>query len=538
MYTANYMIEQTEANKSTAVVTTHSVRDFRPWVVYLICLSVAFVFMFFYGLNSPIHVFNTQCDYQWYMTIGHGIVTGKVPYRDLFEQKGPLIYAVFAVACWFPKPQFVIWCVEIICVSLFLFFCYRIARKFLSPWLALLVVPLMMMVLSVNRVRALNGACVEEYCLPIFAHGLLCFLNLIIDRQKGTWRRCLALGISIGLLFWTKFTMLEFYLIPLIIWLILAIKERNLLRLVRNGLIMVGGFLIVTVPIIIIFAVVGALDDLFSVYLLINVSNYNTGNEDDNYHGFWYKFIMSWFTGWYFVFMLIWGLVCFAVNYRKNKVGLVFGVTLISTWLLVGFVGAYHYYYIPMYAYVVIGVIYLVKVVSQMLQAIEVIIHRRRARVFGFTIAVVVSFFAALPFVTSIKEINRGRDDYAQLVVADIIAEYNQTAEQPATLFCYFMADCGFYNAAGIVPNLYFYAKHGFSRKGLPEMYESFDTTISEQMCDFVITYRFTYEDDQELLSTYYHPYFDNDLEASTLPFISYEPGGYLENEIVILFRN
>ena len=151
--------DKTEVNNTEK----HTSQDFNPWIVYVVCLGITVVFMFFFGLNSPLHTFNPFTDFNWFVTMGRGIVAGKVPYRDLFDHKGPITYFVFAIAGLFPNYQIAVWCIEIICISLYLYFCYRIARKFLSPWLSLAVVPLMMMVLSTNYCRGLSAMSAEEF---------------------------------------------------------------------------------------------------------------------------------------------------------------------------------------------------------------------------------------------------------------------------------------------------------------------------------------------------------------------------------------
>ncbi len=512
-------------------------KDFRPWVVYAFCFVVALVFMFFFGLNSPIHTFNSHCDYQWYMTMGRGWLAGKIPYRDLFEQKGPIVFMVFAVAALFPHPQFVIWCIEVLCISLFLYFCYRIARKFLSPWLSLLVLPLMMAVLSANYVRGLEGSCVEEYCFPIFVYGLLCFLDFIMDDKTGTWRRGLALGICMGILFWVKFTMLEFFLIPLLIWLMTNLVKRRLVSIMRGGLIMLGGLLLVTLPIIIYFGIVGALGDLFNVYFVINIGKYD-GSCGDSIHNPWENLSNSWSIGLYFAIVIVWGLLCFVIDQRRQKSWWLLLTAVLPTWLMVGFINGYLYYYLPLFAYAELGIIYAVKVIADTLQKVEIVIQRCHKKVIGLIIAFVITLLIMFPFVTNVAEINRPREAYAPLVVADIIADYNQSSGKTATLFCYRMADCGFYNAAGIVPNVYYYAENSFTKTSFPEMFNSFDATIENQLCDFVITYRDVFDKNQTFLTAYYHPYFENNVEKSTLPFVAYEPGGYEKCKIVILFRN
>ena len=526
----------------TADTTRHEPQcDFPVWAVYLVCLGVSFVFMFFFGLNSPLHTFNPHCDYQWYMTMGHGMVSGKVIYRDLFDHKGPITYAIFAFACLFPNPQYAIWCIEILCVSLFLFFCYRIARKFLSPWLSLLVVPLMMMVLSTNYARGIEGSCVEEYCLPIFAYGFLCFLDFLMDRKVVTWRRSFTLGICMGILFWVKYTLLEFFVVPMIIWLIISITEHKFTKLMRNALIMFGGFVLVTIPIIIWFASLGALHNLFEVYFFDNISKYDGSHYQNGAEEVFnplINFVYSFFIGSYYIIALIWGLICFAVSNWKKKSGWQLLIAGLCTWIMVGFFCGFAYYYLPLFVYAVLGVIYTVKIVAHILQSVEITIQRRAYRITMFGFAIVLSFFVALPFVTNIKEINRPRENYAPLVVADMIAEYNQTATRPATLFCYSMADVGFYNAAGVVPNVRYFAESSFTKTKFPEMFASFDETISEQLCDFVIVCRSVYENKESFFTNYYHPYLNHNLDESTVPYSAFEPGGYIKTRIVVLFRN
>ena len=517
-------------------------RDFNPWLVYAICLGISCLFMFFFGLNSPIHTFNSHCDYQWFMTMGRGIVAGKVPYRDLFEHKGPLVYAVFAVASLFPNAQVAIWCFEVFCINLFLFFCYRIARKFLSPWLSLMILPLMMLVLSTNYCRGIDGSCVEEYCLPIFAYGLLCFLDFLMDQRSATWRRSLAIGICLGILLWVKFTMWEFFLVPMLIWLITNLVRRKFAEIFRAGLIMLGGCALITIPVLIGYAAVGALDDLFMVYFQINITRYSGSDVEFTAAEAavrpWKNLLKVLVIGSWFSVMLIWGVICFTVQYWRKKGGYLMLISVIVTWLMMGFFGEIAYYYLPMFTYAVLGVVYSVKVVVHALQSVEITIRRRWASTLAILIVTVVSFLAALPLVTSCAEINRPREAYAPLMVADIIAEYNRTVAQPATLFCYRMADCGFYNAAGLIPNVYYYGQNTFTENVFPEMFAAFDQTISDQLCDFVVTYKDVYLEKEDFLSVYYHPYADNDLAASTLPFNFFEPGGYGHNEIVILFRN
>ena len=511
-------------------------RKINSWLVYAVCVVVTLVSLFCFAPNSPIYTFNSHCDYNWYLTMGRGIVAGKVPYRDLFEHKGPITYFVFAFASLFPEPRFAVWVIEIICVSLFLFFGYRIARKFLSPWLSLLFIPIMMMTLSTMCFSF--GTRVEEFCLPIFAYGLLCFLDFIMDKRPATWQRSLALGICLGILFWVKFSMWEFFLFPMLIWLIMNLVRRDWKTVSRSGLIMLGGLLIVTLPIIIYFGVNGAVGDLFEVYFKVNFSYsgniYGLTESQLRVQQILRVFSPLFLSPYVGIFLLL-GIIAFAVQYWRQKSGWLLLIAVVPTWFMIGFICGYGYYYLPLYAYEILGVVYAIKLVANILRAVDCKVQKQWIKSVVLILVAILSYLLSFPFVSATVEINQPRENYAPLVVADIIAEYNQTAEAPATLFCYYMADWGFYNACGIVPNVKYYAINNFTREEFPAMYESFDEIISEQKCDFVLATLEMYETN-ELLSSHYAPYFETK-EDSKINFKYWVDTCYFEAPLIILFR-
>ena len=83
---------------------TSTQKKLNSWAVYGICLLISAIFFLLFGFNSPIYAFNSDHDFQWYMTVGNSLTNGKIPYRDIFEHKGPIVYFVFAFACLFANP--------------------------------------------------------------------------------------------------------------------------------------------------------------------------------------------------------------------------------------------------------------------------------------------------------------------------------------------------------------------------------------------------------------------------------------------------
>ena len=58
---------------------------------------VALVTVSVCSLSSPLYPFNDWVDANCFFTVGKSMLYGIVPYRDLYEQKGPLLYALYAL---------------------------------------------------------------------------------------------------------------------------------------------------------------------------------------------------------------------------------------------------------------------------------------------------------------------------------------------------------------------------------------------------------------------------------------------------------
>ena len=59
-------------------------------------LSIVLIGLLSY--SSPIYEFNYSGDNNNYMTVGKAMMHGFVPYKDVFEQKGPFVYLLYGLA--------------------------------------------------------------------------------------------------------------------------------------------------------------------------------------------------------------------------------------------------------------------------------------------------------------------------------------------------------------------------------------------------------------------------------------------------------
>ena len=69
-----------------------------PLLRFLFACAASFLVLAVCSKSSFLYPMNDWVDVNCYFTVGRGILHGLVPYRDLYEQKGPLVYYVYALA--------------------------------------------------------------------------------------------------------------------------------------------------------------------------------------------------------------------------------------------------------------------------------------------------------------------------------------------------------------------------------------------------------------------------------------------------------
>jgi len=498
-----------------------------PWAAYGICLLISTVFFFLFGFNSPIYTFNSDIDYNWFMTMGHGLVAGKIPYRDLFEQKGPIIYFVTAFCCLFPNPNIAMLILEILSMSLFFFFTYYIANKRLNTFYSLIAVTIMAVAIFTSWCRIRSGATVEEFTLPIYAYFLLCWLEFLLEKRDWNWKRALCLGLCFGIILWVKYTLVYFMLAPMVIWLILSLRNHKYRAVITNLLTILAGVIIITLPIVIFFAANHALGDLIHVYFLINLTAYGTTSPLVILVSFGTFFTM----GLLLLFFILWGVIRFAIHHWHEGTGWQLLVSfLITLALLTWSAKAITYYFSELIPYGILGIIDVLTLLGENLTL-------PRWRKWLFVAITAACVMICIPCSVYTYEWGRNREEYAPLAVADEIHAYEAANNTTATMFCYKMGDFGFYNAAGIVPNNYYFVQNVFDQDRFPEMFQAFTDYITNQTSDFIITQRSTWDEESTFLGQYYQPYQDNNIDASTYHYHKMHYFYYRNYDFVLLIK-
>lgn len=224
--------------------------------------------------SSPLYATNFWTDSNLYFTIGRGMREGLMPYRDLFDHKGPLIFLLYALGAWVSDTSFAgVFLLEAASLAAMLFFAWRTVALYGKGRLTLLTVPLTAVV-TVCAAAFNQGGSAEEFCLPALSVGLYCALRRMKADDAHPARLHAAFGAAMGWVFAIKYTDCGLFLGlgPMLLLYEGAVK--GLGRMVKAALWMLLGMAAVVLPVGAYLAANGVLDDMVQVYFIENIFGY------------------------------------------------------------------------------------------------------------------------------------------------------------------------------------------------------------------------------------------------------------------------
>jgi len=449
------------------------------WQIFLYGLLIAAAMLFFTTRSSPAWPINDWCDANIYLSVGKGMTQGQVVYRDLYDHKGPLLYALHALCALISFDSFLgVYLMEVLLASAFLFFGYKAMTVYGSKNSALLLLPVLAW--SVYAAWSFcEGDSAEEMCMPLVAASLfhvLAFLKSGEGRMSA--KGLMAEGALAGCVLWIKFTGLGIQG-----GLLFAVLLRHLVRKEwKNSLRMIGwlvvGFLLSTLPWIVYFGLNGAIGDWLGVYFYDNLFRYGGASMTIlqrvkamvlNGLGWLWK-------NWPYTIAILGGLLWFILR-RTAWEWIALWLAAVFGAALVFFSGVeYPYYGQALAPLAVAGFAALASVI-------------RKPAKKPLMAAVCAVCIALCPLTCYNMNVDFGctifqpKEETMQYQIAEII---NETPN--ATLLNYGFMDAGFFTAAGIAPNVKFFHS---SNVDMQEKREEQLRYIREGLVDYVAV-RFT----------------------------------------------
>ncbi len=466
-------------------------RGIIPLFVY--CFLSSFFVLLFCTKCSPIYPFQDGFDANCFFTVGKSILNGKVLYRDIYEHKGLYLYLLYALFGYtISHTSFAgIFVLEVICGSVFLFYVYRIILLYTEKPNYFLLPVFAALVYSSDAFS--YGGQTEELALPFLAWGLYTFLAY----RKGVYgkelplRKVIAAGAFTAVLFWMKYTLTGLYLGLVLFMILQQLRRRNFVYLLRCAVSFLLGFVLLTLPVIIYFAVNGALGDLYEVYFYNLIFRYNERDIGMSRIEFSVrKFLLTMWRNKRFSLLAVFGGAAFLAQKKETesfwtKAGILFlGMcTVVPIYYSRQF---NRYWGMALAVFAVFGLILcdriLLKVKKGLLKTAK---EREEKRFFVVLTAIAALFISAVMgrFLSGNTYLLQYRkEEMPQFVFRDMIERESGTTA--VRILNYGALDLGMYTALDVVPDCKYFCECNID---LPELYDTQDAYVAEGKGDYVI---------------------------------------------------
>lgn len=242
--------------------------------VGIIFFIISLIFMLIITTSSPLYSVNTSPDSNVMFTIGKSFWHGLMPYKDLFDQRGPLIYFINSIAALISYKSFLgIYFIESILMFIDLFFIYKILNlkfdSFISITASLTSIPFIF-----NSKLLPYGNTPEEYALPLIFITIYMIICKGIEKWNDT--NFYMMGIFLSFTFWIKYTSSITWIVLFIMTIIFFISRKKYKKTVKIIVLGLLGFMTITLPILLLYLLKGSLYSLFYVYFYLNFTSYHT----------------------------------------------------------------------------------------------------------------------------------------------------------------------------------------------------------------------------------------------------------------------
>ncbi len=449
---------------------------FRTEVLYaLYCFLVSVTLIGIASKNSPLYPLQDWVDAHCFYTVGKAMTNGAVLYRDIFEQKGFILYALYAIAYrLFPDSFFGVYLLETLSFFPFLYYATKCIRLYVDkPIVVLGGAPLLAFSVTMSS-AFVHGGSVEEMTLFCLAYTLYSLLKML---RSGIYSKSSLFcnGLALGFVFWIKYTILGLQIgviLAMVVYLLINRRFRDLFTSLAYGFL---GFITISLPVFIYFISHDALGELWDAYFYHNIFLYQEPvSALKKLYRVAIYFCMCVAKNLVFFFPAFVGLIW--VIRRKNfeTIMLLSGAVCAVFFLFWGSKNI-QYYGLPLSVFAIFGFCAIADLCAH-IQKIQV-----RVSIVVLCVVLAISTPAlSILFGQNIPFMKVDREELAQYKFAEIM---NQS-DSP-TLFNYGFLDGGFYYAAGITPSTKHFCQLNVSS---PKIQAEIDSYVLDGRTEFIVT--------------------------------------------------
>ena len=280
-----------------------------------------------------------------FQLIGKNWAEGRVPYKDLWELKGPLVFLPSALGYWFCGSKFGVYVIQLLNLTITLFLIQKIFLLEFSRKKSVLLTGLSAIYFAVLYE---SGNTVEEYLLPLLScafYLLYCYVNNCI-RTKEYDLSCgyaFIFGCVLGFSLMSRLTNAISICAAVSVIGIMLIAHKRWSNLVKSSLCFIGGFLVLTIPFIVYFYSKDALEEMWYGTFLFGLE-YAGKSGFDIFSLFGFRHIILRLANCYLLILV--SILVLLYNPQRKFAGMMWLTISILTTLMFLRLNAFGHYYI------------------------------------------------------------------------------------------------------------------------------------------------------------------------------------------------
>lgn len=421
--------------------------------------------------TSPLYPIHSWDDSNCFMTVGKGVLYGKVIYRDLYEQKGPVLYFLHTLACFVSANSFLgVWIFQIVSAAVLLFFSYKLLKCLGASDRIVFILPPIFAILFSSH-NFILGDSAEEFCFNLIMYPLFCSAAAISSNRKFTVKELILTGVCAGGVLWIKYTMCFFFIGWAIIPVCYYIKNRY--KSIFSCILLVfSGVLISSIPVFVYFAVNHATWDLIQSYFINNIFLYNGDSSILKLPVFIVRNFLSFSLENPLIFILLVMSFCAVIFIKSSfiKFHLFFTFAALTA-------GIFSITRVHPYSSLILNVyaVFSALVFDKLILKDNLTICRK-----NFIFSAVISLLFASSLFSYIYIAGYKKADTPQYKFAQYINQFSD-----CSILNYGNLDLGFYLSTGIMPQNKYFCELAIP---LPEKMEEQNSIINDGKVNFVVT--------------------------------------------------
>lgn len=473
MYFKNNMIEED-------LVLKKKQKKKKSMLLFLFCFFLSFIGITVCSKNSFLYPIQDGNDMNAYFTVGKALMNGYVPYKDLFDQKGPILYVIYAISYMIHHTSFIgVYFLEILFFTVFLYFISKTILLFSNNHHYICIIIPIFSSFLLSSEYFFHGGSAEEFTLPFISYALYSIMKYF--KIKEIKPSILFLnGIMAGMIAMIKYNLLGFHLAMMLILIIDIIRYNKGKNLIKTCFFFLLGMMIPILGCVIYFSINHALKDFIQVYLLFNIVGYKVSFLGNIKRIIIQDIIIEHFTLYpIYLSIFLYGIIYFIFHKTQlkglYKLAIPFLLLLTCLGIYIGGRG-YYYYHLILVPFYFLGFLAILLTVEEYYEKIK--IHILYLCIF-FSFSV---FFFQIKNSPNLSFMTHGKSSLSQYTFASIIKR-----ERDQSFLNYDSLDNGFYITTDQIPKFRYYMKLNVVDEVFPDIMIEQNNIIENAKTNFII---------------------------------------------------